>query len=457
MQQWVYTKKITFILLAGVAMLLSCNKNDFLNKKPSSDLLIPATLPHFQALLDNDLVMQETPELGELSTDDLYLDSSSNSWVKISLVERNAYAWAIDIFGKKGTSGDWDLPYQQVFYANIVLEGLQKVTVNSNNAEQWNALQGAAYFNRAYAFYNLAQVFAPVYNSSTAGSDLGIPLRLTSDIGQVSARASVMDTYDRILSDLQKASSLLPSLPDRAHLNRPSKAATLAMLARVYLSMRKYDSAGLYADSCLTIYSTLIDYNPIMPRDTIFYFQKTNDETLYQSHILSTSTAIGALAYPCIVDSNLYRSYADSDLRKYIFFHKTRNGPITANTDYAGTVYLFSGLAIDEVTLIKAECLARIGQNGPAANCLNNLLINRWVKNSFVAYTAATVTVDTILAERRKELVFRGLRWTDLRRYNADGLNITLTRWLTDTLKPNDQRYVLPIPPDVTGLLPNKR
>ncbi len=138
---------------------------------------------------------------------------------------------------------DWNLPYQQVFYANLVLEGLPGVSTDSISGPHWNDLKGSACFIRAYAFYNLAQVFAAAYNGASAASDPGIPLRLSSDVNAVSTRASVKSTYDQILSDLRQASSLLPSMIPFTNLNRPSKPAALAMLARVYLSMGAYQQA----------------------------------------------------------------------------------------------------------------------------------------------------------------------------------------------------------------------
>ena len=67
-----------------------------------------------------------------------------------------------------------------------------------------------------------------------------------------------------------------------------------------------------------------------------------------------------------------------------------------------------------------------------------------------VTVTDADELLRIILQERRKELLFRSLRWTDLRRLNKDSrFAVTLTRKLnndTYTLPPNDARYVLPIP-----------
>jgi hypothetical protein len=75
----------------------------------------------------------------------------------------------------------------------------------------------------------------------------------------------------------------------------------------------------------------------------------------------------------------------------------------------------------------------------------------------------AAAALDTVLAERRKELAFRGIRWSDLRRLNQEDWNITLTRNLNGTpytLPPNSKLYTLPIPPDViqeSGIAQNPR
>ncbi|MNX64087.1 SusD family protein [compost metagenome] len=96
---------------------------------------------------------------------------------------------------------------------------------------------------------------------------------------------------------------------------------------------------------------------------------------------------------------------------------------------------------------------------------LNTLLSKRFGAG-FVPYTATDQknAILTILKERRKELLFRGLRWMDLRRLNKEPeYAVTLTRIVngtTYTLPPNDPRYVYPIPPDeiaISGIEQNER
>jgi hypothetical protein len=124
-------------------------------------------------------------------------------------------------------------------------------------------------------------------------------------------------------------------------------------------------------------------------------------------------------------------------------------------------------LATDEIYLIRGECYARAGNKDAALTDLNTLMIKRWKNNgTWVPFTAtdANDALGKILTERRKELCFRGTRWSDLRRSNKEAqFAITLTRVVnlqTYTLPPNDQRYVLPLPPDVirlTGMPQNPR
>jgi len=454
------------LLFLGPGLFISCNKSGFLDKKPNSDNVVPTTLDDFQALLDNPSVMGITPVLGELSADNYQLDYGY--WQTLDAKEHNAYAWQNDIYEGQGAVADWNLPYQQVFYANVVLDGLSKLKTDSiDNDPTWRALKGGALFVRAHAFYQVAQVFAKAYDSATAGTDMGIPLRLSPEIGSVSIRSTLQETYQQILEDLQMAKGLLPAVIPFDHLNRPSQPAAWALLSRVYLSMRAYGQAGLYADSCFQAYGQLVDYNTLN-QGANFPFKASNPEVIYQANFLTTPPQIlvGLIYSSVVVDSALYNSYDTNDLRRKLFYkiNSSSNLP-NIKGSYNGAFVPFSGLATDEVLLTRAECRARAGQTNEALSDLNGVLVKRWVTGTFSPVVAASpaAALDSILVARRKELAFRGLRWTDLKRLNKEGANITLTRTLNGviyTLAPNSDLYVLPIPPDVlgsTGMLDNPR
>src|SRR5439155_602493 len=129
---------------------------------------------------------------------------------------------------------DWSNLYNSIFFSNNVLLNLKSFS-RKDDPNNWEKIKGSALFIRANCFFQLAQLFAPQYDATTASSDLGIVLRTNADINEVSVRSSVQNTYDQITNDLQEA---LPLLPETSLLKiRPSKAACYALLARVYLQM----------------------------------------------------------------------------------------------------------------------------------------------------------------------------------------------------------------------------
>ena len=125
----------------------------------------------------------------------------------------------------------------------------------------------------------------------------------------------------------------------------------------------------------------------------------------------------------------------------------------------------FTGLATDELYLIKAECLARRNHKEEALLYLNKLLEKRVKTGTFKPIIAVDIdeTLQLILTERRKSLVWRSLRWTDLKRLNLESRNITVTRNMGGhiyELEPNSLLYVLPIPNDevkLSGITQNER
>ena len=83
------------------------------------------------------------------------------------------------------------------------------------------------------------------YNTGTASTDLGLPLRLDPDMNIPSVRSSVKQTYDQILKDLHEAINLLPVKQVAA--TRPSKVTALGYLTRAYLFMGDYEKALAYS------------------------------------------------------------------------------------------------------------------------------------------------------------------------------------------------------------------
>lgn len=437
-----------------MVLILLSGCSEKLDLKPNAALVLPATIKDFESMLDNTAVMNKTCALGHLSADEYFISSRQNWEALTNAITRTAYLWEPDLFEGKFPILDWDQPYAQVYYCNSVLDLLPKQKLGS----EADRIKGWALFNRAYAFYTLVSTFAKGYDPSTADSDLGIPLKLTSGITELVQRHSVEECYSRIIKDLTEASGLLQTEIPAGKKNRPSKVAAFAMLARVFLSMRIYDQAEVYADKSMALYATLIDYNTLIVKPGSS-FSYNSEETIYFSQqgdisygqITSPTGALGG------IDTLLIQQYDQHDLKKNIYFGKHTNGNYFTKGINSPVSYPFTGLATDEIYLIKAECLARRSQIQSAMDLLNQLASKRWNPNAsapakpYVNIVAVNAedALNKVLLERRKTLVWRGLRWTDIKRLNLAGSNIILKRQLngeTFVLQPNSPLYVMPIP-----------
>lgn len=453
---------ITLLITGSIFTLLNtgCTKG-FLEAKPSTDIVQPTRLDEFQKLLDNTDVIKGVG-LAILASDE-YRFSTDATWLSVSSVTaRNSYIWAKDLY-ESSISNYWNDAYSNIFYANNVLAGLEKIEINALNTNEWHRTKGWALFVRAFAYYELVNNFSPFYDELTASTDLGVPLRLNPSIDELMPRSTVKKTFDRIFADLNQATALL-DLSISPVRSRPSKAASHALFARIYLNMRDYAKAELHADTCLSLYNKLIDYNTInKTAPTPFVYN--HDEQIYVRIATADAGSNANGANPNIdMSPDLINLYEPNDLRLVIYYNKQANSTYDIKRGYSGAgSNLFIGLATDEVYLIKAECLARRGDYSSSMDKLNQLLIKRWDPAATspakpfqnLTATSASYALAKILIERRKELIWRGTRWDDLKRFNKEGANITLSRSIngqTYTLPPNSPKYVFPIPDNEINL-----
>lgn len=456
---------ILLIGLIGIGAAVGCSGN-FLDIKPSSEILLPNRLEDLRGLLDNSHLLTKTPGLPQLSADEYCIvdDQAYNGLA--DPIARNAYIWQQDLYEGRESIADWNTLYAQILYANSTLEVLEGRQFENDTEVQF--LTGWALFIRAHALYQLVANFAPAYDAETADRDLGVPVRLASAADQILKRSSVRQTYQQIFSDLEQALPLLPDRISAGHLNRPSKPAVWALRARIYLMMREYGLAEMEADSLLGAYPNLVDYNEISIMDAT-PFQTRLDEVIYSTTQVtqySTTTAYNS-RLAISIDRELIAAYESNDLRLKVFFLQNNLGNYNVKRGYVNDgVYAFTGLATDEIYLIKAECLARRNEIHEATQILNSLLVKRYDDSvPYIPFEANSQqeAVEMILKERRKELVWRGIRWHDLKRLSKEGHGHVLSRKVNGevhTLPPNDLRYVFPIPDDeiaLSGIQQNQR
>lgn len=437
-------------ILSVTFLMSSCKK--FLEEKNNKNYVIASTLKDLQALLDDhNFINYALPYGGEVSADNYFLSDEALTSLSDE-TQRNMYLWAGEhIYPLE--ANDWSICYKVIYIANTVLEAIEKIDRTNDNYLTFDNVKGQALFLRALYYHSAALLWCNAYSVQTAETSLGLPLRLSTNFNEKSVRSSLRQTYDLIVSDLSEAVNSLPVTA--IHVIRPSKPAAFALLSRVYLSMGEYQSSKDNADSTLRYYSTLLDYNSseVNPSATN-PFRQFNPEVMYHARMRAPAILAGSRAK---IDSLLYGSFDNNDVRKNVFFRNNGDGSYRFRGSYDPGNH-FAGLATDEVYLNRAECNIKLNHLTEALADLNMLLENRYQAGFFtpVATSNTSDALDIILRERRKELIMRGgIRWMDLKRLNAGGANISINRNYNlnhYTLSPNDQRYALLIPEDVIQL-----
>ncbi|MGV3764882.1 MAG: RagB/SusD family nutrient uptake outer membrane protein [Chitinophagaceae bacterium] len=447
------------ILMLSLIWVVSCKK--FLEEKSDKKLAVPETLSDYQALINSTSTLNvRYCGLAEVGSDNYYIPDKE--WAALDEEPRMAYTWEWN----GASNGHWSNLYAIVFRANLILEHIDDLTVLPAQEEEKKQLEGKALFFRAMAHFNVAQVWAPAYTNGGSNDQPGIPLRTSYDINEPVTRSTLAQTYKHILEDLHKASGLVPT--QVTHKAIPGKAAVMALLARVFLSMNDFNNALRYADSTLLYSNTILNYNtlntssagpvPVLNEEVIFHAQ-----CVMGGAMGATPNAVAK------VDTSLYALYHENDIRKAAFFGKNNDNTyfFKGGYDQYKSAPRFMGITVSEVLLIKAECEARLNNTEKALEALNRLLVKRWKTGTFVPFEASgqEVALALILAERRKELCFRsGLRWMDLKRFNTlPDEQHPIRRILNGTeqiLTPDDKRLLWLIPLDVvrlSGILQNPR
>ncbi len=446
------------ILIAFLLWLSGCTES-FLSIKPDSALVVPTALKDLQVLLDNSSMMnaRNPSELGEIGADNYII--ASNQWELLtSPYQKNGYIWAKDVYEGVPVN-DWVYAYSKILYCNTVLTSLKTIQRDQSNASEYDTIEGTALFFRAYTYYLLSQLFSKPYDPLTANKDLGVPLRLEAELESAVSRPTVSAVYLKIIEDLNRASEKLR--PSSLVPQRPSSLAAFYLLSRVYLHTGNYEKSLQYAEKVLSAFAYLSDFGSIDPnlRYPFPAEVRLNKEVIFhtwmQSNVIFSASRLQ-------ISPDLLELYEENDYRKRIYFF-LNNGILTFKGSYHGSSVFFTGFTTPEMYLTKAECLHRLGKEKESSLVLDHFLSFR-IKNYQPTEFGGQALLDKILEERRKELVFRGLRWEDLRRLNKEAdFQKHITRNLNGLkyeLKPMDKRYVWPIPDDViaiSGIEQNER
>lgn len=319
--------------------------------------------------------------------------------------------------------------YTTIYTANTILANASKVP--NTDASIIANTEGEAYFVRGLAEFDLLRLYGEHWD---LGSAYGISIDTSNQTPTVPVtRSSVAASYAQIISDLNKAASLINTYNGNMY---ASVSAAQALLARVYLYKGDKTNAAAMADLVLadnnfSLYSAGSFQN--------IYSQKNTSESVFELvfdaqnqsyyNILTYVRADATISDVDFVASedlnNLFIS-RPGDLRaNLVDFNPADNDisiiPNGRTQKYRGeTTKDNSAYAIRlaEIYLIRAEALGR----SKGLKDLNTLRAARGLadlKSSDVPNDAAYL--NAILDERRAELNFEGHRLFDLARTGKVG------------------------------------
>ncbi len=451
-------KKLLYIVLLFLP-LVGCN--DFLDEV-DQDKIIPETTDHFAALLLKEFNYSAgtTDRLVHYMTDDLTERNGLDAFDSRKNGTKTYYTWQqeleIDEEGEtlSGVNKVWAVGYEDIAIANYVIDLVDDAI---GTLEEINYIKGEAYFIRAYTYFNLLNLYGVPFNSASAESDLGVPLRLTTGVEHTYRRNSVEECYAQIEADIIEAITLIEESGLTKTKWHPNQATCNLLMSRVKLYQEKWDQAIEYAnkvleDNRLTVMNTAV---PFVNAD--------NDEILYSFQtidIIGWST--GSDKYYAVT-SDLYDSFDDTDRRKDMFFAEMSSelgGTYiwTGKYNTSFTTMGWSNFRVAEALLNRAEAYAASDRAALAVEDIKTLHTYRYNNVSSIVYPESDSEVLLyVQTERRKEFCFEEHhRWFDLRRmkerpeinhvYSVIEETGTLVQTETYTLLSNDPNYTFPLP-----------
>lgn len=425
--------------------------------------------------------------LPDLQTDLVYaVDGYSNTY-------GNFWLWTV-----RSTTSEIESVYASLYQiianCNFYLDYVPRVvaaTTDESKLTDLNTYTGEVYAIRALAYSELLKCYCKAYKPETAQTELGVVLRTTTLDKQPLPRASLYDSYQQVIKDLERAEELLDEDNDAHSSAFVTRAMALALHARVALYMEDWQSAIDYSTELIesrnfALSSAVSYYTSNMTYFDYMWNYDVGTEIIWRIGFTTTSYG-GALGqsflgfnvdytyyYPDYVPAQwVLGLYSDRDMRYSSYFYTLPTGynhglqwPLLVkyfgNQDFINNALIYHTVMpkpfrLAEQYLIRAEALCR--QQTPnfsaASKDINTLRASRIVSGGGINLTADNY-IEQIAAERVRELYMEGFRLHDFKRWGdlyRDGEGFTRTPQSNSlvegsslSVKADDPLFVWPIP-----------
>ena len=376
------------------------------------------------------------------------------------------------------TMGLWSSAYSAILGCNKALTAINegKFTRDGVSDEQINNIKAENLFLRALAYFDLVRVYAQPYgyikaNGITGVEAMGVPIVLKDDLSARPSRNTVAEVYENlIIPDLVEAERLMSDSYVRAGVKdvvaTVTKPVIQALMARVYLHHEDWQLAADYAtkvikngrfrllsgDRFVSMWDGSVDVAPQSGSEIIFevYVSQSDGSRSDLGDYLTAPEVAGGAGYGDVrVSNDLINLYDATDVRL--------TGLTKTNSKYSGyrwsTKYPGKNgqlaynnvpvLRISEMYLIRSEAIYR-GATVSGVTAIDDL--NRVATNRN-AEAYASVTLDNLFEESRKEFLFEGHIFFDMKRLQK---SLVRTDYDLDSRTKNidfpSYRWALPIP-----------
>ncbi len=344
----------------------------------------------------------------------------------------------------------WAEHYAKINQFNTVLVGVDEAT--GGTEAQKRSLKAEALLGRALEYFYLVNEYSKPYDSATVNQDLAVPFFTSNDVSQqVPPRSTAAQVYEHLIGDLNSAMADLPD-DNSANRFRGSKASAYSLLARIYLYARNYTDARINAEQALAhSRAAMIDLNGTLHASNLVSIRP---DVIYGRMILGNITpTLDFMQSFAINDLRVRKLYLSQDGYSFVTRGATLFFPAYVTPVFT---YTNTGTSVQEMKLIIAESAARSNALSVALQQLDDVRKNRFASATYEPFASGDkeAVLQEVLAERRHELAFYGLRWFDMRRLDQEGSMPPVNRYdaqgnIIATLQPHSNRYTLQIPTQV--------
>lgn len=446
-------------MIVGLSGLVSCS--DFLEER-SQDTYYITSYTDLDELLIGDCYLQVNTSTNLAYTTDPgyfihYLADEIEEHNNGELYETNRdckraiygyYTWQQRVGQTYNNNGyltenlTWKEIYRLINVANNIIDCIDDVPQKTEDEKlEVRRVSGEAHFLRAAYYFWLVNLYAKPYTEASAGTDLGIPVKTSSEVNDIIfSRNTVKEVYDQVLSDLNQAEADLSVARNVETIYRADITAVHLLMSRVYLYMQNWEMAKKYADKVLEARSELVDLHTWNKS----FLTKSSVENIFSMGGAEIPCSMGPYDDSFRVSHDLYNAYDDNDLRKTVFWWKRKEFVGYIKLEVPPTIYdtapndkwyyedmfwipsrYMKASVSDrflfrtaEAYLNKAEAEAYLGNEREAREALNDLYVKRYEGGTGYDCSGEDL-IKAIRKERRLELALEGHRWFDLRRYSV--------------------------------------